>query len=56
MPEAGILASVADVVVISDIVIVVAIVVAIIVGALFVGGRIAPETKSTEPDTDNDEP
>jgi hypothetical protein len=56
MPEAGILATVSDFVIISDIVIVVAIVAAIIVGALFVGGRIAPETENTEPDADNDEP
>jgi len=56
MQEAGILATISDVVVISDIVIVVAIVIAIILGALFVGGRIAPDTESTEPDADNDEP
>ena len=55
MPEAAILATISDLVVISDIVIVVAIVVAIIVGALFVGGRIAPKTENTEPDADDDE-
>jgi hypothetical protein len=56
MLEAGILATISDVVVISDIVVIVAIVIAIVVGALFVGGRIAPQTESTEPDADNDEP
>jgi hypothetical protein len=56
MPEAGILATISDLVVISDIVIVAAIVIAIIVGALFVGGRIAPEAESTEQDADSDAP
>jgi hypothetical protein len=45
---AGVLSTFADVVVISDFVVVVAIVIAIIVGALFVSGRIAPRTESTE--------
>jgi hypothetical protein len=56
---AGVLATFADVVVISDFVVVVAIVVAIVVGALFVSGRIAPRTEGTqtiESDTDSDEP
>jgi hypothetical protein len=56
MPEAGILATFSDVVVISDIVVVVAIVIAIIVGALFVGGRIAPKTKNAEPGAESDDP
>lgn len=51
---AGILATFADVVVISDFVVVVAIVMAIIVGALFVSGRIAPRTESTGPEDEDD--
>ena len=56
MLEAGILATFSDVLVVSDIVVVIAIVIAIIVGALFVTGRIAPQTENTERETDNDEP
>ena len=49
MVEGGILTT------LSDVVVVVALVVAIVVGALFVGGRIAPRTENTEPEDDNDE-
>ena len=49
MVEAGILTTV------SSVVVVVALVIAVIVGALFVGGRIAPRTENTEPEADNDE-
>ena len=56
MLQAGLLATTSDVVVISDIVIVVAIVIAIIVGALFVGGKIAPGTENAEAEVENDEP
>jgi hypothetical protein len=56
MLQAGLLATASDVVVVSDIVVVVAIVIAIIVGALFVGGRIAPQTENAESEADNDEP
>ena len=49
MVEGGILTT------LSDVVVVVALVVAIVVGALFVGGRIAPRTENTEPEGDNDE-
>jgi hypothetical protein len=49
MVGAGILST------LSDVVLVVALVVAVIVGALFVGGRIAPRTENTEPEADNDE-
>jgi hypothetical protein len=40
----------------SDVVVVAALVIAIIVGALFVGGRIAPRSENTAPDADHDEP
>ena len=56
MLQAGVLATSSDVVVISDIVIVVAIAIAIILGALFVGGRIAPRTENAELEADNEEP
>jgi hypothetical protein len=49
MTEGGILTTV------SSVVVIVALVIAVIVGALFVGGRIAPRTENTEPETDNDE-
>ena len=39
----------------SDVVIVVALVVAVGVGALFVGGRIAPRAENKDPEVDNDE-
>ena len=50
MVEGGILTT------LSDVVVVAALAIAIIVGALFVGGRIAPRSESTEPDADHDEP
>lgn len=46
MVEGGVLTTV------STVVVVVALVVAIVVGALFVGGRIAPTTENTEPTED----
>jgi hypothetical protein len=49
MVEGGILTT------LSAIVVVVALVTAIVVGALFVGGRIAPPTEDTEPEGGNDE-
>jgi hypothetical protein len=49
MVEAGILST------LSAVVVVVALVIAIVVGALFVGGRIAPRTENTEPEGDDDE-
>lgn len=49
MVEGGILTT------LSDVVVGVALVVAIVVGALFVGGRIAPRTENTEPEADSDE-
>ena len=48
MVEGGILIT------LSDVVVVAALVIAIIVGALFVGGRIAPRSENTEPDADHD--
>jgi hypothetical protein len=39
----------------SDVVIVVTLVVAVGVGALFVGGRIAPRAENKDPEVDNDE-
>jgi hypothetical protein len=50
MVEGGILST------LSDVVVVAALVIAIIVGALFVGGRIAPRRENNEPDADHDEP
>jgi len=50
MVEGGILTT------LSDVVVVAALVIAIIVGALFVGGRIAPRSENTEQDADHDEP
>jgi hypothetical protein len=47
--EAGILATV------SAVVVVVALVVAVIVGALFVGGRIAPRAENARSEPDRDE-
>jgi hypothetical protein len=41
---------------VSTVVVVVALVVAVIVGALFVGGRIAPPAKDAKPEPNNDEP
>jgi hypothetical protein len=41
---------------VSAVVVVVALVIAVVVGALFVGGRIAPRTEDAAPDADNDEP
>jgi hypothetical protein len=52
---AGVLATFADLVIISDFVVVVAIVLAIVVGALFVSGRIAPSTESVEQEADDDD-
>jgi hypothetical protein len=49
MVEGGILTT------LSTVVVVLALVIAIVVGALFVGGRIAPRTENTEPHGDNDE-
>jgi hypothetical protein len=49
MVEGGILTT------LSDVVVVAALAIAIIVGALFVGGRIAPRSENTEPDADHDE-
>ena len=39
----------------SDVVIVVALVVAVVVGALFVGGRIAPRAGNDDPEVDGEE-
>ena len=39
----------------SDVVIVVALVVAVVVGALFVGGRIAPRGENNDPEVDSEE-
>jgi hypothetical protein len=50
MVEGGILNT------LSEVVVVVAVVIAVIVGALFVSGRIAPQTENSEPEADNDEP
>jgi uncharacterized protein YneF (UPF0154 family) len=49
MADGGILTT------LSTVVVVVALVVAVIIGALFVGGRIAPRTDNAEPGADNDE-